>query len=421
LNHFKTFSANHDHPIKNRASYKMISKILLKIFYLALCMTFLACPSHAKRLALIIGNDTYTNPDVPKLLKARNDATAMANELKLAGFEINLNKDLNYKNMVKAIDNFTDKITGGDEVVVFYAGHGVQLKSGNYLLPTDIEPNSSAEVEKTAFSIEDLRDKLNDARPSFTLIIADACRAPLQSNGRGLSTSRGLGAVDAAKGQMIIQSASRGQEALDRLSQNDPNPNSVFTREFISRMRKPGVRIEDMVREVQNAVEELAKSVKHEQRPAITNESRGNFYFYAPTTIQVDTTPPQTFNIAAPMQTLDQKEDTFWNDVKNTGNVQAFEAYLESYPKGRYSSLAKANISRLTIPTPQIIPSVTPTQQAYNPIATVPQIRQPYEPTPSDRSARQPYHPNAYTTHTEESYSASPSVSGARRPYQPNP
>jgi len=63
------------------------------------------------------------------------------------------------------------------------------------------------------------------------------------------------------------------------LSQNDPNPNSVFTREFISRMRKPGVRIEDMVREVQNAVEELAKSVKHEQRPAITNESRGNFYF----------------------------------------------------------------------------------------------------------------------------------------------
>ena len=399
----------------------MISKILLRIFYLALCMAFLACPTHAKRLALIIGNDTYTNPDVPKLLKARNDATAMANELKLAGFEINLNKDLNYKNMVKAIDNFTDKITGGDEVVVFYAGHGVQLKTGNYLLPTDIEPDSSAVVEKTAFSIEDLRDKLNDARPSFALIIADACRAPLQSNGRGLSTSRGLGAVDAAKGQMIIQSASRGQEALDRLSQNDPNPNSVFTREFISRMRKPGVRIEDMVREVQNAVEELAKSVKHEQRPAITNESRGNFYFYAPTTIHVETTPPPTFNIAAPTQTLDQKEDTFWNDVKNTGNVQAFEAYLESYPKGRYASLAKANISRLAIPTQQIIPSVTPTQQAYNPTAPVPQIRQPSKPNPSDRPARQPYHPNAYTTHTEESYSESPSVSGARRPYNPNP
>jgi hypothetical protein len=79
---------------------------------------------------------------------------------------------------------------------------------------------------------------------------------------------------------MIVYSASRGQQALDRLLEKDPNPNSVFTRELITRMKVPGLKIEDLMRDVQNSVEELAKSVRHEQRPAIYNESRGNFYFY---------------------------------------------------------------------------------------------------------------------------------------------
>jgi hypothetical protein len=89
-----------------------------------------------------------------------------------------------------------------------------------------------------------------------------------------------LSAIEAPKGQMIVYSASRGQQALDRLLEKDPNPNSVFTRELLARMKNPGMKIEDLMRDVQNSVEELAKSVKHEQRPAIYNESRGNFYFY---------------------------------------------------------------------------------------------------------------------------------------------
>jgi hypothetical protein len=78
---------------------------------------------------------------------------------------------------------------------------------------------------------------------------------------------------------MVVYSESRGQQALDRLGENDPNPNGVFTREFIARMKKPGVKIEELTREVQDSVETLAKTVSHEQRPAVYNESRGNFYF----------------------------------------------------------------------------------------------------------------------------------------------
>ena len=80
-----------------------------------------------------MGNDNYTS--VSKLQKAGNDATAMARELKAAGFTVQLHKDLNYRGMVRAVEAFTNNITGGDEVVVFFAGHGVQIRNGSYLLP----------------------------------------------------------------------------------------------------------------------------------------------------------------------------------------------------------------------------------------------------------------------------------------------
>jgi hypothetical protein len=126
-----------------------------------------------------------------------------------------------------------------------------------------------------------LTEKLAEAKPAFSLVIVDACRDnPLKSKGRSIGNARGLSAIEAPRGQMIVYSASRGQQALDRLLEKDPNPNSVFTRELITRMKVPGLKIEDLMRDVQNSVEELAKSVRHEQRPAIYNESRGNFYFY---------------------------------------------------------------------------------------------------------------------------------------------
>jgi uncharacterized caspase-like protein len=81
-----------------------------------------AMPTLAARQALVIGNDNYTS--VSKLQKAGNDATAMARELKAAGFTVQLHRDLNYRGMVRAVEAFTAGISGGDELV-FFAGHGV--------------------------------------------------------------------------------------------------------------------------------------------------------------------------------------------------------------------------------------------------------------------------------------------------------
>jgi len=82
--------------------------------------------------------------------------------------------------------------------------------------------------------------------------MVDACRNnPLpKKQGRSVGSSRGLSAIEPPKGQMVAYSASRGQTAMDALSEKDKNSNSVFTREFVARMKRPGLRIEDLVREV---------------------------------------------------------------------------------------------------------------------------------------------------------------------------
>ena len=254
------------------------------VWWIALCAACLALatpPALAKRIALVMGNDNYQH--VSKLYKAGNDAVAMGRELKAAGFEVLLHRDLTHAAMVRAIDTLTQRIEGGDEVVVFFAGHGVQIKSGNYLLPVDINATSEAVIDKTSYALNDLMEQLGQAKAAFSLVMVDACRDnPLKSQGRSLGATRGLSAPEPPKGQMVVYSASKGQQALDRLSDSDSHPNGVFTREFIARMKRPGIRVEELVREVQDAVEQLASTVSHVQRPALYNEARGNFYFFSP-------------------------------------------------------------------------------------------------------------------------------------------
>ena len=323
-------------------------------------LTAVLCPSaQAKRLALVMGNDNYTH--VSKLEKAGNDADAMARELRTAGFTVQLQKNLNYRAMVKTVESFAGGITGGDEVIVFFAGHGVQLRTGSYLLPTDIEASSESEIEKTAYALDDLAQKISDAKPAFTLMLVDACRNnPIKSKGRSVGGSRGLSAVEPPKGQMIVYSASKGQEALDRLSDNDANPNSVFTREFIAKMKQPGLRIEDLMRDVQDAVESLAQTVSHDQRPAIYNEARGNFYFFGPTKVQI---------VTEKSAARDPDEES-WTMAQRLNTGRSYAAYAEAFPKGKFISAARMALANQFVPAPVV--NAAPKPSPVQPVAALP-------------------------------------------------
>lgn len=236
-----------------------------------------ATTTMANRKALIIGNDTYKS--VSKLLNAREDAKAIASNLTAVGYKVTLQLDLNEKEMKTALRTFSSQVQGGDEVMFFFAGHGVQLGAANYLLPTDIGSESEAQVKDEAIQLQRILDDMTEKKAKFTLAMIDACRDnPFKSTGRNIG-GRGLAPTTAATGQMVVFSAGTGQQALDRLGNNDKNKNGVFTRTFLKEMQKPGISIDRIVKNVRNEVAELAKTVGHEQVPAIYDQVLGDFYF----------------------------------------------------------------------------------------------------------------------------------------------
>ena len=231
----------------------------------------------ANRKALVIGNDTYKS--VAKLLNAREDAKAIASNLTAVGYKVTLQLDLNEKEMKAALRTFSSQVQGGDEVMFFFAGHGVQLGAANYLLPTDIGGESEAQVKDEAIQLQRVLDDMTEKKAKFTLAMIDACRDnPFKSMGRNIG-GRGLAPTTAATGQMVVFSAGSGQQALDRLGSTDKNKNGVFTRTFLKEMQKSGVSIDRIVKNVRNEVAELAKTIGHEQVPAIYDQVLGDFYF----------------------------------------------------------------------------------------------------------------------------------------------
>lgn len=234
---------------------------------------------YANRKALVIGNDSYKT--VTRLLTAREDAKAIAAGLTRVGYQVTLKTDLDRQGMNAAIRNFKSQVEGGDEIAIFYAGHGVQLSNTNFLLPIDISGETEEQLKDDAVPLQRLLDDIADRHAKFTLALIDACRDnPFKApNGRSIGGTRGLSPTTAATGQMIVFSAGTGQQALDKLGPNDKDKNGVFTRVLLKQLDSPGVSIDKLVRNVRMEVVGLAKSVGHDQVPAIYDQVVGDFYF----------------------------------------------------------------------------------------------------------------------------------------------
>ena len=234
----------------------------------------------ANRRALVIGNDTYKS--VPKLVNAREDAKTIATNLTSVGYQVTLKLDVTEKEMKAALRTFAGQVQGGDEVLFFFAGHGVQLGATNFLLPIDIVGDSEAQVKDEAIQLQRVLDDMSEKKAKFTLAMVDACRDnPFKNTGRAIG-GRGLAATTTATGQMVIFSAGSGQQALDKLNNSDKNKNGLFTRVFAQEMQNSNQSVNQIIRNVRNQVAELAKSVGKEQVPAIYDQVLGEFYFRVP-------------------------------------------------------------------------------------------------------------------------------------------
>jgi formylglycine-generating enzyme required for sulfatase activity len=332
----------------------------------------------AKRVALVIGNDHYQH--VGELNNAVADARSIAAALKKAGFAVTLKSDADLDTMKQAVRQFKASLSGGDEAIFFYSGHGVQLGAANYLLPVNITSDSEEQVKDDAIPLQRLLDDLQDQKVKFALAIIDACRDnPFKGSGRSIGGTRGLAPTSAANGQMVIFSAGTGQQALDKLGNTDRDGNGVFTRVFLQEMEKPGIEVHQVLRNVRSRVVQMAKSVNHDQMPALYDQVEGDFYFYGSGT-QVASLEPVPAPPPVHVKSGEEIEQESWESAKGSNDIDAVKEYLKQYPQGRFVSQAKILIATLKKSPAQAAlavtenPAISPDNITLPPVPAAPRL-----------------------------------------------
>jgi hypothetical protein len=227
------------------------------------------------RTALVIGNTDYK--DVP-LKNSVNDATAMAKALEELGFEVTLLLNADQLQMKKAFREFGMRIKErGGTGMFYFSGHGIQARGNNYLLPVGADIRKEADLEYEAVDMGRMVVEMEFAANPMNIIILDACRdnpyaEKFQPAGAPTASAAGLTAIERVPaGTFIAYSTAPGSVASD-----GEGTNGLYTQELLKTIKTPGLRIEDVFKQVRSSVRKLSKGA---QIPWENSSIESDFYF----------------------------------------------------------------------------------------------------------------------------------------------
>ena len=284
------------------------------------------------RVALVIGNDQY--PSDP-LKNAVNDAQAVAKTLSDLGFKVMIKTNADYASMRGVAVEFAKVMEGATAAVFYYAGHGVQYRGQNYLIPTDAKLTSEASIAFNAMPVTQILDTMDEAKVRHKFIILDACRNNPFST---VFTSTGLAKIQAPPGTIVSFAAAAGQVAPDGAE----GVNSRYTATLIREMRDPQQQAAAMFQRVQTLV---AQESQNKQLPEFHNTPLFRVpFFFAERNGQTAAAAPSP-GLSGDAQALIEGE--FWRSAKEGRRMEGFQAYVEKYPNGNFASLARLEIDRL--------------------------------------------------------------------------
>jgi hypothetical protein len=277
------------------------------------------------RLALLIGNSAYRESP---LRNPVNDVRAMAQRFRELGFSVLAHENATKKTMEAAIIEFGRRLAEGGVGAFYYAGHGLQVRGRNYLVPVDAEIDDEASTRVAAVDVELLLEQMTEAKNRVNIVILDACRNnPFERRMRG--ASRGLAAVDAARGTLVAYATAPGSVAAD-----GDGANGLYTEELLQALREPGLKVEEVFKRVRVNV---ARRSKGAQTPWESSSLTGDLVVNV--TVNVTTAA-----VTAPPVAAD-REALFWMSIKDGTNPAGFEAYLKQYPEGTFSALARQRLA----------------------------------------------------------------------------
>jgi uncharacterized caspase-like protein len=302
------------------------------IFAVLVALALSATASHAatQRLALVIGNNAYTDG----LLKNPiNDARAMATTLRELGFEVRVLENADRTAMQRAVVEFGRKLNQDTVGLFYFAGHGMQVRGANYLIPVKASIESEDEVEVEGVDVAYVMARMATAKNQFNIVILDACRNnPFQRSFR--SVSNGLAAISAPTGTLIAYATAPGSVASD-----GDAANGIYTSELVKAIRQPGLSMEEAFKQARGGV--IART-QGKQTPWESSSVVGNFVFKA-------AAPTQVASLAASVVPVRDSaaEIAFWNTVKDSQDARDYQAYVDSYPSGAFDRLARTRIASL--------------------------------------------------------------------------
>lgn len=254
------------------------------IIRLMMTWLILAWPISAvsQRAALVIGNGNYRG--VAALQNPPRDARAIGDALRQLGFSVEVLVDADRAAMLEATRRLAAS-NGAEVAMLFYAGHAIEVRGRNMLLPDGISPTAAA-IDREALAYSEIEGLL-EGRASATIIMLDACRdspfaaeperqARGRSGGRGLPPDRqqasaGLAATSSASGMLVAFATAPGRVALDGSGQNSP-----FTTALLQHLQTPDLEVRQMLGRVRRAVREATGG---HQIPWDNSSLEGEFFF----------------------------------------------------------------------------------------------------------------------------------------------
>lgn len=281
----------------------------------------------AARHALVVGNNAYPSSE---LLSAVNDARDVAASLRQAGYEVLLKENVTRDSFFQAIREFGSKLRDGDVALFYYAGHAIQLRDRNYLIPVDAQVKSEDDVSFYSLDLTEVLQRMDRVRTRANILILDACRDnPFASTVR--FSAVGLAQMNAPSGTLIAYATAPGQVAREGTGRN-----GVYTKHLLRHMNNPGQPVELTLRRVREGV--LAET-KGAQVPWDSSSLRGEFVIAG---AAVTAVAAGGGGLADTRLTL---ERTFWESVKDSKDPKEFEAYLDQFPDGVFATLARNRLN----------------------------------------------------------------------------
>jgi len=223
-----------------------------------------------QRVALVIGNSAYK--DSP-LRNPVNDAADMAGALSELGFKVTLRTDASQRQMKQALREFAQDLRRGGVGLFYFAGHGVQSKGRNFLIPIGASVETEAELEDESVDANLVLSYMDEAQNRVNIVVLDACRNnPFARSFR--SASRGLAQMDAAKGSFVAFATAPGSVAAD-----GDGRNGIYTQQLLASLKAADADIDKVFRRVAASVSTMTGG---RQVPWVASSLTGDFYFRMP-------------------------------------------------------------------------------------------------------------------------------------------